>query len=184
MSPKDQLLIWDTETTGLTLHPHSVIAKQPRIIEFGGVLMSLKNGCIMEEISFFIHPVEAISEEITKITGITNAQLSTQPSFRERLPQLRAIFARVGGMVAHNLEFDRAVLGYELEREGVEDFPWPKNEFCTMSMYAPEWGRAPKLKEVYLHLLGKPLEQTHRALDDAMAMAEFIRSEKLWGIMK
>ena len=180
------MLVWDTETTGLTLHPSAAPHKQPRLIEFGGVLLSRETGETVEEFSWLIHPEELVSAEITKITGITNENLVGKPHFHEQLPQLRAVFRRAGAMVCHNTPFDRAVVASELVRMAVKDFPWPpeNKHFCTMAMYTPEWGRNPKLKEVYLSVMGRPLEQTHRGLDDAKAMVEIIQKEKLWEIMK
>ena len=178
------VLVWDTETTGLTLHPAAAPSKQPRIIEFGGVLLSTETGETEEEFSWLIHPEELVSAEITKITGITNAALADQPPFRERLPGLRDVFGRAGAMVCHNTPFDRAILTYELARNGAEGFPWPLATYCTMAMYTPEWGRNPKLKELYAAVMGHPLHQTHRALDDVKAMVDIIQKEKLWEIMK
>lgn len=178
------LLIWDTETTGLTLHPFAAPQKQPRLIEFGGVLMSLETGLVTGEFSWLINPEELVSAEITKITGITNDNLIGKPHFHEQLSQMRDIFRRAQSMVCHNTPFDRAVIQSELARMAVKDFPWPKTDHCTMAMYTPQWGRNPKLKELYLSVMGVPLVQTHRGLDDAKAMVEIIQKEKLWEIMK
>ena len=184
MTAGPQLLAWDTETTGLILHPAAAPHKQPRIIEFGGVLMSLEDGSVTEEFSWLIHPEELVSAEITKITGITNENLVGKPHFHEQLPQLRAVFRRADVMVCHNTPFDRAVLAGELVRMAVKDFPWPRKHHCTMAMYTPQWGRNPKLKELYADVMGRPLDQTHRGLDDAKAMVEIIQKEELWRIMK
>lgn len=183
MTPHKGLLVWDTETTGLTLHPAAALAKQPRIIEFGAVLLCGVTGAVLGEFSQLIHPGEPVSAEITKITGITNDALAGQPTLAAYLPELRRAFGGARAMVAHNLEFDRNVLGYELQRLGVDDFPWPSGAHCTMALYTPDWGRNPKLSELYLALLGRPLAQTHRALDDVKAMVEFIQAEQLWELM-
>ena len=181
---KGDLLIWDTETTGLTLHPSAVLIKQPKIIEFGAVLLDLATGAVKQEFSSLIYPGELVSAEITKITGITNDALKGRPDFLSCLDWLREVFARAQSMCAHNLPFDRNMLRYELARNGVTDFPWPKGEYCTMAMYTPQWGRNPKLSELYAATLGKPLAQTHRALDDVLAMVEIIQKEELWRLMK
>lgn len=179
-----QLLIWDTETTGLTLHPAAALHKQPRLIEFGGVLMNLETGAVERELSWLVHPGELVSAEITKITGITNDALVGKENFAYWAAPLAEVFRSARSMVCHNTPFDKAVLAGELLRLGEKNFPWPKAEFCTMSMYTPEWGRNPKLKELYAEKMGKPLAQTHRALDDVKAMVDIIQKEKLWEIMK
>ena len=179
-----RLLIWDTETTGLTLHPAAALHKQPRMIEFGAVLMSLETGKVEREIAWLMHPGELVTAEITKITGITNDALHDQPPFAYWLGPLREVFRSARSMVCHNTPFDKAILSGELARLEEKEFPWPPGEFCTMSMYTPEWGRNPKLKELYAAKMGVPLAQTHRALDDVKAMVDIIQKERLWEIMK
>lgn len=175
-----QAILFDFETTGLTLHPEADLYKQPHAIEFGAVLMSLEDGSIVEEASILINPGIPISEEITKITGLTDADLVDAPKFIEVLPQIRRLFAEAHCAVAHNLPFDRNILMGELRRANVTDFPWPQKAVCTVGLYKELWGRNPKLLELYESVMGKPLAQTHRALDDVKAMAEIVNKERLW----
>jgi len=177
------IIIFDTETTGLTLHPAAELRKQPHIIEVGAVLMSQETGEVTEELSFLVHPGVQIDPIITKITGITNEQLALEPSFAAHLPMLREFFGKANVMAAHNLPFDRALMEFELKRINVTDFRWPHKGVCTVGMYKDEFGHNPSLKVLYAAIIGKPLEQKHRALDDVMAMAEIIQKEKLWQIM-
>ena len=174
------IIVFDTETTGLTLHPDAPVNKQPRMIEFGAVLMDPRNGEIVEEASILIHPREEVTAEITKITGITNDDLKDAAHFEDVLPQIRRIFSEATCVMAHNLPFDKAILRGELARANVLDFPWPRQELCTVGLYKDAWGRNPRLIELYEHVLGRPLAQTHRALDDVKAMCEIITAEQLW----
>lgn len=167
-----KILVFDFETTGLTLHRKAQLAKQPRSIEFGGVL--LDGAEVAQELSLLINPQQSLAPIITKITGLSDEDLAEQPTFAEVLPQLRAIFAAADGMVAHNLPFDRAIMTHELERLGVEDFPWPPIAICTAQLHQEGWGRRPKLLQLYEDVLGRPLAQTHRALDDCHALAEIV----------
>lgn len=188
MSSTEPLALgFDLETTGLTLHPHASLAKQPRIIEFGGALLSLRTGEVVEELSLLMYPGEPVSAEITSITGITNDMLRDQPAFPQALGRLREFFCRAEAMFAHNLPFDRDVLRYEVERYSVlaagHDFPWPAREFCTMNFYTPQWGRPPRLVEIYAAIVGKEYPQTHRALDDVRAMIEVVQKDGLWEVM-
>lgn len=177
----------DWETTGLTLHPDVSAEKQPRAIEFGGVLLSAEDGgdecCLVEEASILINPALALDADITRITGLTDADLADAPAFAAVLPQLVRFFGSADLVVAHNLPFDRSILRGELARLGVVEFPWPAKELCTVGLYAPEWGRNPKLTELYARVIGKPLAQTHRALDDVKALAEIVIKEKLWQLV-
>ena len=177
------ILVFDWETTGLTLHPDADPLKQPQAIEFGGMYLSPSSGRIIQEFSFLIKPDEPVSEEITKITGITNVMLQYEPSFKHRLPEVRNIFAGATCMIAHNLPFDRAILRGELVRLGLnpdKDFMWPAKALCTVGLYREAWGRNPRLIELYENTTGKKYEQTHRGLDDVRALVELVQHDRLW----
>lgn len=177
------IAVFDTETTGLTLHPDAPLAKQPKIIEFGGVLLDPATGVVVEELSLMVNPQEVITPEITKITGITNEDVADATTFEGVLPQLKAFFSKASAVTAHNLPFDKAMMTNELARVGCSDFPWPKCEFCTVGLYKEEWGRNPKLTELYEHIMGEKLAQTHRALDDVMALVRIIKTADLHLVM-
>ena len=167
------VLVFDTETTGLTLHPEAPLAKQPKIIELGAALLN-ERGEVVETLSQLLHPGEDITDEITRITGITNGDLVGAPTFKDALPQLRHIFSQAFAVFAHNLPFDRAMIRNDLARIDCLDFPWPAQEYCTVGLHKDQWGRNPKLTELYELTLNKPLPQTHRALDDVMALVEVV----------
>lgn len=176
----NKLGIFDTETTGLTLHPNAPLHKQPQIIEFGFALM--EEGEVTETANILINPGCELDPVITKITGITDADLVGAPSFEGVLPQIRRLFAKADVAVAHNLPFDKALLHFELARLEVMDFPWPTGQMCTVALYRDIWGYNPKLLQLYEHVMGEPLNQTHRALDDVMAIVDIVKKEKLWSI--
>lgn len=174
MSGEERLvLVFDTETTGLLLHPEAPLTKQPRIIELGAALVS-PSGAVVETLSQLINPGEPLTDEITKITGLRDADLADAPSFAGCLPQLRHIFSQPCAVFAHNLPFDRGMLRNELARAGEVEFPWPAREYCTVGLHREAWGRNPKLIELYAATLGRELPQTHRALDDVLALVEIV----------
>lgn len=177
------ILVFDNETTGLTLHPQADVRKQPKMIEFGGVLISSADGSVTEEFSILIDPRERLEPIITKITGLTDKDLFGAPTFLEALPQLRRIFESCDAVIAHNLPFDKAIVLGELARNEITDFPWPDREMCTAGLYKERWGRNPKMLELYEAVVGKPLGQTHRALDDALALVEIVLHEELWRLI-
>jgi DNA polymerase III epsilon subunit-like protein len=169
-------LIFDTETTGIPLHPRA--RKQPRIIEWGGMLVDA-DGSMLRELDVIIDPEEPLEAIITKITGLTDEALAGQPKFAEVAPQLREMFAAAGAVVAHNLPFDSTMMELELDRAGITDWPWPARRICTVQEHAEEWGRRPKLLELYEHYMGEKLDQKHRALDDVVALAAVARASKV-----
>lgn len=172
------IVVFDTETTGLPLHHNAPLEKQPKIIELGAALLN-EEGVVVDTFQQLLNPGEEITAEITKITGITNDQLVGQPKFGDVLPQLREFFGRAFAVFAHNLPFDRSLLRFDLRRVGCEDFPWPSGEYCTVGLHRAQWGKNPKLIELYEFAMKKPLPQTHRALDDVMALVEIIQALEL-----
>lgn len=173
--------IFDTETTGIPKHPDAKMTVQPRIIEFGCLLVD-HNGKELEELNLLIDPEEPLEPIITKITGLTDADLRGMPKFAEVLPLIANIIGKADLLVAHNLPFDSNMLRIELRREELrtgepQEFPWPKLNLCTVQENFLAYGRRIKLLDLYSHVLEKPLEQTHRALDDCRALAEVVIKE-------
>lgn len=165
-------LIFDTETTGLVLHPRAKDGQQPRIIEWGGLLVD-KEGKELGELNVLINPGMPLPAVITKITGITDNDLVGQPSFPEVAPRIREMFEKADMLVAHNLPFDKSMMELDLRRAGLlEGWPWPKHLMCTVQEHVEAWGHRPKLIELYEFYFGKPLAQTHRAIDDVRALKE------------
>lgn len=170
-------LLLDLETTGLLLPEEANSNLQPKIIEVGCALM---NGSCeeVEAYSQIINPGRPIDSTITKITGLTNEQIAKEGIvFSRAIAPIRELFARAHVLIAHNLPFDKTVLEYELWRHKEENWPWPPVLFCTAQEYTHEFGYAPKLIHLYERKVGKPLAQTHRALDDVRAMAEALKAD-------
>ena len=163
-------LIFDTETTGLTLHPRAKDEFQPRIIEWGGLLVD-GHGTELKELDVLINPKQPLSADITRITGLTDKDLVAAPAFAAVAKQLREFFAAADVLIAHNLPFDHTMMELELRRAHLlDDWPWPKLNMCTVQEHAEEWGYRPKLTELYSFYTGHPLAQSHRALDDVRAL--------------
>lgn len=171
-------IVLDFETTGLTLPSVANVNDQPRAIEIGAARVD--NGVVVETLSQLVNPGIQIEPVITKITGLTNDDLKGQPSFKDAEPKLRHIFRGADAMIAHNAPFDAAILRYDLQRAGIEDFPWPAQIICSVEEFHFMYGRKMKLTELYERACGKPLAQTHRALDDVMALVETLAALKFW----
>lgn len=172
-------LVYDNETTGLLKPQVSDLSQQPKIIEFAVVAIDQSYERLREH-SWMIHPGEDITPEITKITGITNADLKGKPRFIEVLPEIEQAFLGATRVMAHNLPFDWGMLTNELKRIGREfAFPYPPQQQCTVQLASDLiYGRRAKMTELYEHTMGKPLAQTHRALDDVNALVEIISAQR------
>lgn len=179
MSNAQRIVVFDTETTGLTLHERAPLSKQPKIINFGAIV--LENGRIVQEESFLVNPQESLTEEIIKITGYHDEDLQDQMPFSEYVPLLRRLFETCGHVMAHNLPFDKTMMRNDLTRINAwSTFPWPYQETCIVGLFKEQYGYNPKLTLLYQDVMGEPLIQKHRALDDAKALVEIILEEELW----
>lgn len=125
-------------------------------------------------------PLEAV---ITKITGLTDADLKGKPKFITILAELQEIFHRARTMVAHNLPFDRSLLYFELQRIGREcQFPWPTRHICTVEASMSIKGHRLKLQELFEIATGRPANQTHRAMGDVELLLDavkYLRNKKM-----
>ena len=172
--------VFDTETTGLPLHSKAPLSKQPHIIEFA--IAHLHDGVIASTYTTLLKPPVPITDEITKITGLTDADVEDAQTFEQAWPMIKKSIESVDILVAHNLPFDESLLKFEMERAGVE-LVWPEQLVCTVQLYIDEYGRRVRMQELYELKLGKPLHQTHRALDDVNALCEIFIHEKLWEVL-
>ena len=174
-TPAILTMVYDNETTGLLKPQVSDLAQQPKIIEFAVAIIDQSYERV-GEYSQLIYPGEDITPEITKITGLTNADLKGKPTFIEALPEIEQVFIGKHRIMAHNLPFDMGMLVNELKRVGRQfAFPYPPEQQCTVQLgWDLIFGRRAKMTELYEKTMGKPLAQTHRALDDVNALVEII----------
>lgn len=123
-------VVFDTETTGL--NP----GQGDRIVEVGCIelINLLPTG---REFQIYINPGRPVSEATVRITGITNETLRGKPPFESPLVVDRLLeFFGDSPIVAHNAEFDRGFLNYELELMGRP--PFPKERFIDTLVLARE----------------------------------------------
>lgn len=152
-------VVFDLETTGLNKN-------KDHIIEIGAV--KLKGGVAVDTFSTFVDPGVSIPEEITKLTGIGDDMVRGAPPIGAALPAFLA-FAGDAVLVAHNASFDVGFVSAAAKRQGAEV---NNTSLCTVELSRtlfPELGKH-KLNVVAEHL-GVPLENHHRAVDDARAAA-------------
>lgn len=171
-------IVFDTETTGLTLPSVSDLSDQPKAIEFGAVL--IENGEIIKEYNQLINPGKNIDVLITKITGITNNDLVGKPNFSQVAEEIKEMFDSSQQFIAHNIEFDKNILEFEFKRLNIP-FRMNGELICTVQEFHHIFGYNPKLKQIYKHFIGEELHQTHRALDDVKALVAVLNKIRFWG---
>lgn len=161
-------LIFDVETSGLIANRTIKLAKQPEIIEFAAELVDLATGEIYLKADYYIRPKEPISEEITKITGITNDELKDKPPFSLQGVLIQELIERAPLVIAHNLSFDQEMIDIELERLG-QKVKWPR-ALCTVEQTVGLKGYRLTLSNLHELLFGVTFDGAHRADVDVAAL--------------
>lgn len=177
-----KIVVFDTETTGLLLPSTLPPEDQPRIIELGVAV--IEEGVLTGEHNWIIDPECEITAEITKITGITNDDVKGKPKFREILAEIEPVFADSKYGIAHNAPFDVGMLTNELLLCARDGFPWPETVICSAQEYTHFLGYRPRLIQLYEHVMGCKLDQTHRALDDALALHAILSRDGYYGLLE
>lgn len=161
-------MFFDTETTDLITNSLLPLDQQPRIIELYAVILG-HDFEPLAELETYLDPGIQISELITKITGIKPEQLRGQKRFGQVSMQLANMIEISDEVVAHNLSYDMAVVGFEFARIG-QSVIWPRKQACTVE--ATEWikGYRLNLSALHEHCFGEPFTGAHRARADVEAM--------------
>ncbi|BBP46582.1 DNA polymerase III subunit epsilon [Thiosulfatimonas sediminis] len=159
-----RVCVIDTETTGLNTAECEIIELGYQIIEFDSQghfyrVLSAKN--------FLNEPQGKISAEVTKVTGLTLADVQGQ-----QIPwdQVADDIAQVQLCVAHNAGFDRPVL--ERYHEVFVSKIWG----CSVMQI--DWDNlanvGSKSQEFLCWKVGQFFYGAHRALDDVQALSELL----------
>jgi DNA polymerase-3 subunit epsilon len=149
----DRIAVVDVETTGLY--------NSDRVVEIAVVTLDA-SGAVIDEFDTLVNPGRDVGP--TWIHQVTASMVVSAPTFDD---VAHHVAARVDGAVcvAHNLPFDRRMLGNELEHSGIE-VDWGSG-LDTLSVTGCKLGVA---CEDY----GIALDGAHRALVDARATAQLL----------
>lgn len=171
----------DTETTGLyDFKAPATADHQPRIVQIAAAIMS-REGKIISRFSTLIKPCRIfpwkLEAKAAEIHGIT---LDMCEEFGIPLSNAIAIVKNMMDVtevaVAHNWDYDSALIRRELAVLGKEDFISRKRSFCTMKSLAsvlkipgPRGFKWPRLQEAHKHFIGHEFDAAHDALADIEA---------------
>jgi DNA polymerase III epsilon subunit family exonuclease len=169
-------IAFDTETTGLLRPELTELYMQPSITEIY-IAKFDDDFKIVDEFETYLKPLAPISEEVTKITGITNEMVKDAPEFIEIYDSLCDFVEGEQAIFAHNASFDIGMLYNELRRiDKVTKFPWPRRHYCTVELSFPIKNKRMKLGDLYkLANDGKEFENAHRAKDDTIGLISCIK---------
>jgi DNA polymerase-3 subunit epsilon len=189
------ILFFDTETTGL---PKSMKASVenvdnwPRMVQLAWHIDYNDDSCTIER-DYIIKPEGyTIPDFVASIHGIT-----TERAMDEGVPLLGVLeecrdkIFEVEKLVAHNMDFDKNVLGAEFIRAGFWNFCENRPKCCTMKSTTmlcglknkrggPKW---PKLAELHQFLFGCGFESAHNARADVAAGVRCYRELKRRGVL-
>ena len=164
----DRLVLFDTETTGLTY-------SRDEIIEFAAVVVEQVNGIptVTREYDQLvsISPGGFVPPKIEELTGIT-----TQDIREKGLPKTRVcrdIAEMVQGntlLLAYNAHFDLSFLFYMLLRDGDPAILKGKDKLDLLTVYRDRRGYPHKLcNAIEAYGLQDKVVNSHRAVDDVLA---------------
>jgi DNA polymerase-3 subunit alpha (Gram-positive type) len=152
----------DVETTGLD-------AAANRVIEVAFVPFNMQK----KPVSMLFSVGEPLSKEIISITGITDDMLKDQPTFSEHADDFLKLLKEAAFVTAYNARFDQPFLESEFARlnKVMPKLAWvdPFIFICELDRFK----RGKKLTDAAIRW-GVPLENAHRAMDDAKACGQLL----------
>ena len=172
---EQRIIAFDTETTGLNPFDGD------RVIEFGAVELTVDAEYRVTGVKAYdwlIDPEVPIPREVTRVTGIKDEDVAGKPVFAKVAKDIHALLEGAI-VVAHNLAFDLAFLRLEFARL---DMHWPVTVAEVDTLHISRAKLTEQRKHNLGHicnLFGVPLDNAHRATDDAEAcgrvLMEFAR---------
>jgi DNA polymerase III epsilon subunit-like protein len=162
-------LIFDTETTALVTNHSMKLEQQPSIVEFCGWVVDLATGEVEQELDILVRPPSGVTEETTKITGLTDEILKDSPAFAKAAPWIRILVeGDHEAVIAHNASFDKEMVDLEFERLG-QKITWPR-VICTVEATIHLKGFRLKLADLHEMLFNEKFAGAHRARVDVKAL--------------
>jgi DNA polymerase III subunit alpha, Gram-positive type len=176
--------IFDTETTGLIANSAIPLEKQPRVIEFYGELWELKgdNWSPLRSLHSYINPGIAISDEVKRITGISQDMVENAQNFKAFLPSVSDFFSEAQVACAHNFSYDYQILKFEAQR-AKQDIRLPPIHICTVEATEHLKGHRLNLMTLHKELFGEGFEAAHSAINDVKALFRCFKELQKKGIV-
>lgn len=187
------VLIFDVETTGL-IPKQNTQGENPYITQLSYVKYNTKKNEIIETFDSYVKIPETIviTELITQLTGITREMCNAGLSIQEVLTTFYFACRNAECIIAHNLDFDNAMVKIEFNRNIasiiniIPDYMLHpifqnKNKYCTMrnsidlcniireTPKGKKYKKFPKLIELYQVLFsGKNVDNLHNSYIDTL----------------
>lgn len=153
-------VIFDVETTGLR-------TGVDRLTEIGAV--KYVDGAERSRFQTFVNPERHIPEEITQLTGITDAMVSGAPKEGEAVRSFFEFCGNDAVLAAHNASFDTEVIRSVCKRNGIE-YNYSHIDTLVLAQGLIKTIKNYKLDTISNHFK-LPKFDHHRADEDAGALA-------------
>ena len=163
-----RLVLFDTETTGLTY-------SRDELIEFAAVVLEQHRGklTVLREYDELIRltPGNTIPAEIQKLTGIRDEDVESRGISKEQLCRdLSEMIVDGTLLVAYNAHFDLSFLYYLLLRNGCVSILKGKDKLDLLTVYKDRKPYPHKLcNAIDVYGLADKVVNSHRAVDDVIA---------------
>lgn len=177
-----KIFVFDTETTWFIDKKESDLEKQPRVIQFAGILWTLKNGVFEEEkrVNILINPDIPIPYDASQIHHIYDIDVKHEKKIEDTIDTILWYINTPDVVIWHNIEYDEDMIKLELKRLGREYEYRPKQTICTMNTTIDfcklakknenaSGYKRPKLWELHKKLFDEYFIGAHDALTDVEA---------------
>lgn len=174
-----KIFVFDTETTGFINKKENDLDKQPKIVQFAGILWNIENGEFREEkrVDILINPQTPIPYWSSQVHHIYDIDVKNAPIIDEVIDEIMEYINTPDVVVWHNIEYDESMVKLELRRLQREHEYNPKQVVCTMKttvdFCAIQWNwerfKYPKLWELHKKLFWEYFSWAHDAMIDVEA---------------
>lgn len=166
----ETIVVLDTETTGVN-------CRTDEIIELGTVTLRADGAEREEDYLIRLSPGRHLSEEIVRLTGITEERLLSDGVEKRAAAEAlcRALREPSPLVVAYNAQFDLCFLYYFLARQGMADALKRAKFLDALAIYKDRRDYPHKLCDA-VEAYHAEAENTHRASDDAKAALEVLKA--------
>lgn len=186
-----RIFVFDTETTGFIDKKESNLDKQPRIIQFAGILGEIENDSFkeLEKVNIMINPGVPIPFWASQVHHIYDIDVQNAKKIDEVIDIILYHINTPDVVIGHNIEFDDEMIRLELKRLNREFDYHPRQILCTMKQTVDfcqligngERFKYPKLWELHKKLFWEYFTWAHDALVDVEATLKcFIELNKTW----
>lgn len=166
----DRILVFDTETTGLSV-------AGDEIIQFSAAVLAMVDGvpAVTQQYDRLIQlsPGKRLPPEITNLTGITEEAIAQRGISKEQA--CREISELLSGntlLAAYNAQFDLSFLFYLLYRHGDVEILKNKDKLDLLTVYRDRRSYPHKLfAAIEAYGLSDKVRNSHSADEDALAAA-------------